>query len=213
MGDSADGYREEGCPVDPHVLRTTLRGFLQGVHSRTRDDALACALTHRNELPMTRRTYENASIRVLWDSSLCIHTGICLHSGDGAFDVERHPWVDVDAAETETIVAAIEACPSGALRYQRLDGGPQERPQVPTTVVPWPNGPLMVRGQLEVQDRRGDTFVSGPRAALCRCGDSKNQPFCDLSHREAGFRDHPRVQPERRVDAANPVEISDRELG
>ena len=27
MGESADGYREEGCPVDPHVLRTTLRGF------------------------------------------------------------------------------------------------------------------------------------------------------------------------------------------
>jgi uncharacterized Fe-S cluster protein YjdI/CDGSH-type Zn-finger protein len=162
---------------------------------------------------MTRRTYENASIRVLWDSSMCIHTGICLHSGDGAFDVERRPWVDVEAARIETIVAAIEACPSGALRYERLDGGPQERPRVPTSVVPWPNGPLMVRGELEVQDRHGDTFVSGPRATLCRCGDSNNQPFCDLSHRESGFRDHPRVQPERRANATNPVEISDRELG
>lgn len=161
---------------------------------------------------MTRRSYENASIRVLWDSAICIHTGICLRSGDGAFDVERRPWVDVEAAETATIVAAIEACPSGALRYERLDGGPQERPRVPTTVVPWPDGPLMVRGEILVQDRHGDTFVSGPRAAMCRCGSSKNQPFCDLSHRESGFRDYPRVEAEQRAKAANPMEISESEL-
>ncbi|MGI9585750.1 MAG: (4Fe-4S)-binding protein [Acidimicrobiia bacterium] len=161
---------------------------------------------------MTRRTYENAEIRVLWDSSVCIHTGLCLRGGQGAFDVERRPWVDLEATDTETIAAAIEACPSGALRYERLDGGPQEQPAVPTTIIPWPNGPLMVRGEVEVQDRHGDTFVSGPRAALCRCGDSSNQPFCDLSHREAGFRDFPRVEKAQRKAATDPSGISEHEL-
>jgi uncharacterized Fe-S cluster protein YjdI/CDGSH-type Zn-finger protein len=161
---------------------------------------------------MTRRTYENAAIRVLWDSSMCIHTGLCLRGGQGAFDVERRPWVDLDASETDTIVMAIESCPSGALRYERLDGGPQELPQVPTTVVPWPNGPLMVRGEIEIRDRHRDTFVSGPRATLCRCGDSKNQPFCDLSHRKSGFRDNPRVEEETRGVASNPSDISRDEL-
>lgn len=158
---------------------------------------------------MAQRTYENAAIRVLWDSSRCIHVGICLRDGMGVFDVGRRPWVDLTLADTGTIVAAIEGCPSGALQYERIDGGSQEQPAVPTSVVPWPNGPLMVRGDMAVRDRHGDEFPTGPRAALCRCGASANQPFCDLSHRDAGFRDNPKAP---RPDAESPAEVADRPL-
>ena len=161
---------------------------------------------------MARRTYENDHIRVHWDSTLCIHTGLCLANGEGVFDVGRRPWVDLDAAEAETAVRAIEACPTGALRYERLDGQPGEQPQIPTTMVPWPNGPLFVRGEIEVQDRVGDVFTASPRAAICRCGASSNQPFCDLSHREAGFRDNPRVHGPDREAASSPGDISRRPL-
>jgi uncharacterized Fe-S cluster protein YjdI/CDGSH-type Zn-finger protein len=160
---------------------------------------------------MARRTYEDDAIRVLWNSDLCIHFAACLRMGDGVFDTGRRPWVDLSEADTATVVAAIEACPSGALRYERLDGAPGEVPEVPTRVVPWPNGPLMVRGELEVNDSRGDTFVTGPRAALCRCGASKNQPFCDVSHRSIGFRDHPRATSSR-DDATSPSDISETPL-
>ena len=155
---------------------------------------------------MAHRTYESDVIRVLWDSSLCIHSGICLRKGNGAFDTRRRPWVDLEAADTATVVAAIESCPSGALRYERLDGMEGEVPDVPTTIVPWPNGPLMVRGAIEVNDRDGNAFTASPRAALCRCGASGNQPFCDLSHRETGFTDNPRAP--RPDDAAGPSDIS-----
>ena len=155
---------------------------------------------------MAHRTYESDVIRVLWDSSLCIHSGICLRKGNGAFDTRRRPWVDLEAADTATVVAAIESCPSGALRYERLDGTEGEVPDVPTTIVPWPKGPLMVRGAIEVYDRDGNAFTGSPRAALCRCGASGNQPFCDLSHRETGFTDNPRAP--RPDDAAGPSDIS-----
>lgn len=158
---------------------------------------------------MAQRTYENDAIRVHWDSRFCIHTGICLREGAGVFDVGRRPWVDLELADTATIVAAIEQCPSGALRYERLDGGPQETPDVPTTVVPWPSGPLFVRGDIAVRDRAGATFTASPRSALCRCGASGNQPFCDLSHRTVGFRDNPSVP---RDDAESPAGVSDEPL-
>ena len=159
---------------------------------------------------MAHRTYESDAVRVLWDSSLCIHSGICLRKGNGAFDTRRRPWVDLEAADTATVVAAIESCPSGALRYERLDGTEGEVPPVPTTIIPWPDGPLMVRGAIEVTDRAGNAFTASPRAALCRCGESGNQPFCDLSHREAGFTDNPLAP--RPDDAAGPSDISDEPL-
>jgi uncharacterized Fe-S cluster protein YjdI/CDGSH-type Zn-finger protein len=161
---------------------------------------------------MTKRTYEDDSIRVLWDSSLCIHTGFCISAGSGAFDPQRRPWVDLDLAETDVIAQAVEACPTGALRYERLDGGAQEEPQSPTTIVPWPNGPLFVRGSIEVTDRRGDVFLAGPRVSLCRCGASRNQPFCDLSHRDSGFTDNPRARTRAREAAECPADIDETTL-
>ena len=161
---------------------------------------------------MAERTYEDDALRVHWNSTLCIHTGICLKTGEGAFDTQRRPWVDLAAADTETVVAAVTACPSGALTYERLDGHPGEQAAVPTTVVPWPNGPLLVRGEIEVSDRHGDVFTAAPRAALCRCGASSNQPFCDLSHRDEGFKDYPRVHGHERSAADSPQDISTTEM-
>ena len=151
-----------------------------------------------------KRTYENDQIRVMWDSSLCIHTGRCLRAAGEVFDVGRRPWVDLDGGTLEETIRAIEECPSGALRYERLDDGPQEVAASPVTVIPWPNGPLMVRGNVEVRDARGELFDVGPRLTLCRCGHSKNHPFCDLSHREAKFKNYPRVENELREAATAP---------
>ncbi len=158
---------------------------------------------------MTKRTYESESIRVYWDSSRCIHTGICLNALPAVFDVRARPWVDVGAADADVIASAVEQCPTAALRYERLDGGPQEQPGEGTTLVAWPNGPLAVRGAVEVLDPDGQRLDAGPRAALCRCGNSDNQPFCDLSHRTVGFgadgEEHPRPQ---RATAESPLDIA-----
>jgi hypothetical protein len=62
------------------------------------------------------------------------------------FDVRRRPWVDVNAADADAIARAVELCPTGALRYDRLDGSSAERPRRPTFVVPIDNGPLLVMG-------------------------------------------------------------------
>lgn len=53
------------------------------------------------------------------------------------------------------------------------------------------DGPYLIAGPLSVTDASGKAteFPAGKTAALCRCGHSKNKPFCDGSHKAAGFTD------------------------
>lgn len=157
---------------------------------------------------MARRTYENDNIRVFWDSSRCIHFAECLRGSPTVFDLDTSPWVTIDGAPPDEIAATIERCPSGALRYERLDDGHQETPAPTATIVPWPGGPLLVWGDLDVRDARGNPIATGPRMALCRCGASENHPFCDLSHARIGFKSAPHGVGERRRDAHKPSDLS-----
>ncbi len=53
------------------------------------------------------------------------------------------------------------------------------------------NGPFLVEGPITVLDHEGNAFplnTAKPAIALCRCGHSKNKPFCDGSHNAAGFQ-------------------------
>ena len=161
---------------------------------------------------MAERSYRTDEIIVHWDSSRCIHTGICLRSLHAVFNLRQKPWVDVEAASADEIAATIEKCPSGALSYTQVGAGGETPPEI-TTVVPIPNGPLSVRGAIEVRDSEGDLIAAGSRMTLCRCGHSKNQPFCDLSHRDIGFTDTPRAIAEHRREAADPSGVSNEAVG
>jgi CDGSH-type Zn-finger protein/uncharacterized Fe-S cluster protein YjdI len=135
-----------------------------------------------------KRTYETDAIRVHWDSVRCIHTGICLRSLPHVFDTQRRPWVAIDAAEADEIARTVERCPSGALRYERLDGLPGEQPERPTLAVPIEDGPLLLVGDLLVEEADGTEITHEARLTLCRCGLSRNQPFCDNSHVRRGWK-------------------------
>ena len=135
-----------------------------------------------------RRTYETDAIAVHWDSTRCIHTARCIAALPQVFDPARRPWIDVQASGADAVAEAVRRCPTGALRYTRLDGAPQEEPQRPAVAVPVPDGPLLVMGDLRVQGPEGEVITEETRLTLCRCGRSRNQPFCDNSHLAAGFR-------------------------
>jgi CDGSH-type Zn-finger protein len=53
------------------------------------------------------------------------------------------------------------------------------------------HGPLVIQGPVKITDHLGNEFPIAPgkeTVALCRCGQSKNKPFCDGSHRACGFQ-------------------------
>lgn len=55
------------------------------------------------------------------------------------------------------------------------------------TIIPAPNGPLLLNGNFEIHSQDGTAIYRGQRAALCRCGGSANKPFCDGTHKDNGF--------------------------
>ncbi len=133
--------------------------------------------------------YRGKSIAVTYDAKRCIHAAECVHGLPGVFDPKARPWVDPDGATAGELAGVVMKCPTGALQFERLDGGAAESVPAENTIAIAADGPLYAHGDVEVVDGEGAVVISDTRVALCRCGASKVKPFCDGSHSEAGFSD------------------------
>jgi CDGSH-type Zn-finger protein/uncharacterized Fe-S cluster protein YjdI len=126
---------------------------------------------------------DGRKIRILFDANKCIHSRGCVLSHPEVFvpNVEGE-WIHPDAASAEAVAEIAHQCPSGAITYQRLDGGEAEQPPRVNLVRLRENGPLAVHADIRIAGQ--ETAI---RATLCRCGASANKPYCDGSHNAAGF--------------------------
>lgn len=126
---------------------------------------------------------EGEALTILFDGQRCIHARFCVTGAPGVFKANTPgEWIFPDATDAETLVGIARACPSGAIRYARKDGGLEE-PAPPVNLLNVrENGPYAVRGTLILADE-----PIGYRATLCRCGLSQNKPYCDGSHVDGGF--------------------------
>lgn len=136
------------------------------------------------------KRYGNGEITVVWKPGVCIHSTVCFQGLPLVFDPRRRPWVDVKAATTDEIVAQVRRCPSGALSLEAegASAGVAEAPGGPRVVIEAsPNGPLLVKGALEVKAADGAVVHKDGVTAFCRCGASSRKPYCDGSHARVGF--------------------------
>jgi CDGSH-type Zn-finger protein/uncharacterized Fe-S cluster protein YjdI len=123
------------------------------------------------------------NITVQFDSSRCIHSRQCVLGAPSVFKANTPgEWIYPDTVPVEQLVAVAHNCPSGAVRYERHDGGLAESAPPVNTIHIRENGPYAIHAPLTV-GHRNDGF----RATLCRCGQSKNKPWCDGAHVNAGF--------------------------
>ncbi len=126
---------------------------------------------------------ENDVIEISFDGQKCIHARRCVLGLPGVFRPgTKGGWIFPDDARAEEIARVVDTCPSGALTYRRKDGGQDEEMPRVNTLRPWENGPNELRGDIRIPGQH-----PRKRALLCRCGHSKNMPFCDNSHVEAAF--------------------------
>lgn len=123
-------------------------------------------------------------VLIRFEARKCIHSRQCVLGRPDVFvpNVDGE-WIHPDAATPEEIAALALECPSGAIQYERLDGARGEAAPLVNVARVRENGPLAFRADLEIEGH-GNAL----RATLCRCGASKNKPFCDGSHASVGFR-------------------------
>lgn len=134
------------------------------------------------------RSYEGEGIVVRYELKRCIHAAECVRGLPTVFDPERRPWIEPGHADPDRVAEVVERCPTGALTYERTDRAAAEPAPAEGCIDLVTDGPLHVRGRIELRDPDGDVLWTGTRAALCRCGASRNKPFCDNAHRDVGFR-------------------------
>ena len=72
------------------------------------------------------------------------------------------------------------------------------------TIQPHENGPLSVEGDVEVFGADGTSLRKAAQMWICRCGQSAKKPFCDGSHKKAGFADEAQVSAEYFIKKPEP---------
>lgn len=147
---------------------------------------LNCLCRKKNGMRTKRREYHGKNITINFELKRCIHAAECIRGLPAEFNLGNRPWIQADAASADEIASVIERCPSGALHVALSDGNEGPAAEF-NSVMSKRNGPLYLRGDLRIKTEKGETLRE-TRAALCRCGESENKPFCDNSHREIKFQ-------------------------
>jgi CDGSH-type Zn-finger protein/uncharacterized Fe-S cluster protein YjdI len=128
-------------------------------------------------------TVQGRRIELQFEAKRCIHSRFCVTWAPKVFLANvQGPWIHPDAMPVEQLVEVAHACPSGAIRYRRKDGAPDEPVPPVNLATVREAGPYAFRAALQI-----DGVPAPFRATLCRCGASKNKPYCDGSHQKIGF--------------------------
>lgn len=132
---------------------------------------------------MSKESVRGTEVIIHFDGERCIHSRNCVLDRPDVF-VPNVPgeWIHPDRATPDEVAALARNCPSGAIRYERIDGLPGETAPVVNTVRMRENGPLAFHAPVTVANAE-----VGFRVTLCRCGASARKPFCDGSHAAAAF--------------------------
>ena len=148
--------------------------FSSGKDENRRDDAVD--------------SYEGNGVTIEDNRGVCAHAARCTEGLPAVFKYGQEPWIDPTGATREEIAEVVNRCPSGALRLIVGGSVDESRQQVGSPAVfVAPNGPYVVTGA-ELADVELGKGAARSKVTLCRCGQSKNKPFCDGSHWD-GFVD------------------------
>ena len=196
--DGAGGSEEwrESDPFPPQASYALCRcghsknkPFCDGTHSKIHFDGAETAsrVPYREQAQLL----EGPTLSLSDAQGLCAFARFCDPHGQVWSQVERSD----DPEVRSTFVRQVNNCPAGRLvAWDRASGQPIE-PELPVSIglVEDPaensSGPLWLRGGIPVVSVDGFSYEVRNRQTLCRCGASKNKPFCDGSHVTVKFHD------------------------
>jgi len=141
--------------------------------------------------PRQSDTYIGKKITIHDDRGICSHAGYCTDGLPKVFRMRTEPWIEPDAETVGKIIETIKKCPSGALSYS-IDGIKYDSFSDSVEISMTENGPYTIKGSIELND--DDSPESKEHYTLCRCGHSKNKPFCNGQHWYEKFEDDGKIQ-------------------
>jgi uncharacterized Fe-S cluster protein YjdI/CDGSH-type Zn-finger protein len=124
---------------------------------------------------------------IYFNAKRCVHSRHCVLEEPEVFEANREgDWIFPDMATAERINRVVHNCVSGAIRFERHDGGENERAPLVNLIHMRENSPLAFHAAVGLVGADG-AVDRELRVTLCRSGLSKNKPFCDQSHIAAAF--------------------------
>jgi CDGSH-type Zn-finger protein len=132
--------------------------------------------------------YEGAEVTVHFNPRLCAHAAECGRIASHIFSDTQKPWIQPDNGALAEVEAVVTACPSGALQMSAPGGTPDQHLGERVQITVQKDGPYWVQGVAPPVPVEADG-ATPEKYVLCRCGKSGNKPFCDGSHRDAGWSD------------------------
>ena len=138
---------------------------------------------------MSAKEYAGKTVVIRYDPKVCIHSAECIRGAPLVFDPDARPWIQPERGDPEHLAEVVKRCPTGALTLHFVDGRAVEQPDSTNSARLTANGPIHLRGRIVYAGGEHATVVEYTRVALCRCGASRNKPFCDNSHKGIEFRD------------------------
>lgn len=183
--------RTDGKPVEAKPLMVLCRcggsgnkPFCDGTHRKNGFQSRGGEPAGRDRVI----AYEGAEATVYFNPRICAHAAECGRIAGHVFDDTAKPWVQPDKGRLSEVELVIAACPSGALRMSAPGGAPEHRLPDRAQITVQKNGPYWVAGIAPPAPLAAEG-ASETKYVLCRCGKSGNKPFCDGSHRAAGWTD------------------------
>jgi CDGSH-type Zn-finger protein len=194
QGESWEWKAGRGIPVNERYAlcrcgASANKPFCDGTHAKNGFDGTETAT--RAPFAQQAKTLEGPGMILQDAEALCGFARFC-DVGDSIWESIGH--VDEPAAR-ELVIHEATHCPSGRLVVRDHESGtvhePTSLPQIGLVEDPEKScsGPLYVRGGIPIYSADGAEYEIRNRVTLCRCGMSRNKPFCDGTHVETGFTD------------------------
>jgi CDGSH-type Zn-finger protein len=133
-------------------------------------------------------SYAGKQITIHDNRSICAHAGHCTNNLSTVFKMGEEPWINSDGATADAIIDVIKSCPSGALSYS-IDEVEHKNQHSTSTITVIKDGPYAILGAIDLLGVPASEGKADQCYTLCRCGASKNKPFCDGSHWSTNFKD------------------------
>ena len=158
--------------------------FCDGAHSKIEFSDACESDGSKNHI----QRFESDQVIVRYNKELCSHAAHCSAKLPQVFKPGETPWITPNEANPEEVIATVKKCPSGALAYEVGGQVTKDFDRAEPNIEVAKDGPYYVGGSIPLEGATIAKDCSNEHYALCRCGQSRNKPFCDGYHYDIDFK-------------------------